>query len=108
MHALGAAEFQSGEIGHAGGDIEIERIDALVAHEGLGAGNALEPLVDADRRRVAAHALEGGKLRLRGRSADTHRHEKPFLIVIAAVIVLVIAIVVVSAAAGAAPGCSRW
>ena len=82
VHAFGAAEFQSGKIGHARGDIEIERIDPLLPHHGLGARNALQALIDADRRHVAAHVPDGGKLRLRRRTADTHRHEKPFLIVI--------------------------
>ena len=35
VHALGAAKLQPGEIGHARGDIEIERVDALFAHDRL-------------------------------------------------------------------------
>ena len=83
VHALGAAELQPGEIGHARGDIEIERVDALLAHDGLGASDALQPLFDADRRHVAAHVLDGGEFRLRGRTANTNRHHKSLSIVIA-------------------------
>jgi hypothetical protein len=83
VHALGAAEFQAGEIGHARGDIEIESIDALLAHDRLGAGDALQAFVDADRRHVSAHVFYGGKLRLSRRTADTNRHNAHLSMVIA-------------------------
>jgi hypothetical protein len=83
VHAFGAAELQSCEIGHARGDIEIERVDALLAHDRLGAGDAPQPLIDADRWHFAAHVLHGGEFRLRRRSADANRHHKPLSIVIA-------------------------
>ena len=55
MHALGAAEVEPGEVDHARRDIEIERVDALLAHDRLRAGDAPQSLLDADRRHVAAH-----------------------------------------------------
>ena len=83
VHAFGAAEFQSGEIGHAGGDVEIERVDAFFAHDGLRACDAPQPLVNADRRHVAAHVLHGREFRFRRRSANANRHRKiPFSVLV--------------------------
>ena len=74
VEAFGEGEGDAGEVAEVGGGIEVEGVDALFAHEGLGAGGAGLVFVDGDGGGCAGHRSEAGEFLVERGAADALDH----------------------------------
>src|SRR5580700_2394381 len=74
VQALGQLQRDAGKIVQAGGGIEIERLQSLLAHEALGLLDALLQFGKRDWLRPVEHRRHARQFRCEGRAAYTDSH----------------------------------